>query len=62
MAGKTEETVELMTLENDQIKVAEYLTVLPSKKLLKEKLNFAIKQAKLRLSESQISGRKEFRL
>ncbi len=48
-AEKSEETVELMTLEQDKIKVAEFLTNLPPKKLLKEKLHFAIEQAKLRL-------------
>lgn len=48
-AGKSEETVELMTLKEDQIKVAEFLTILPPKKVLEEKLHFAIEQAKMRL-------------
>ncbi len=46
---KSNELVELLTLDNDQIKVAEFMTVLPPKEILQEKLHFAIEQAKLRL-------------
>lgn len=40
--GKNEEHVELMQLEEANIKVAEYLTLLPSQEILKEKLHRAI--------------------
>lgn len=40
--GKNEEHVELMQLEQANIKVAEYLTLLPSQEILKEKLHRAI--------------------
>ena len=41
-AGKNEEHIELMQLEQSNIKVAEYLTLLPSQELLKEKLHRAV--------------------
>lgn len=40
--GKNEEHIELMQLEQANIKVAEYLTLLPSPEILKEKLHRAI--------------------
>ena len=40
--GKNEEHIELMQLEQSNIKVAEYLTLLPSQEILKEKLHRAI--------------------
>ncbi|MBL1411089.1 PDDEXK nuclease domain-containing protein [Sphingobacterium faecale] len=40
--GKNEEHIELMQLEQANIKVAEYLTLLPSQEILKEKLHKAI--------------------
>ena len=40
--GKNEEHIELMQLEQTNIKVAEYLTLLPSQELLKEKLHRAV--------------------
>ena len=48
-ASKTKEQVELMTLENDQIEVAEYLTNIPNKKLFAEKLHKAIIDARRQL-------------
>jgi len=45
-AGKKRETVELMELENSGIRVAEYLTELPSREILEQKLHTAIQQAK----------------
>lgn len=45
-AGKKRETVELMALENSGIRVAEYMTELPPRKLLAQKLHTAIEQAK----------------
>ena len=41
-AGKKQEQVELLELDKSGIHVAEYLTVLPSKDLLREKLHSAI--------------------
>jgi len=48
-AGKNSEHIELMDLERNNIKVAEYLTVLPPKKLLEEKLHQAIEIAHNRI-------------
>lgn len=48
-AGKNEEHVELMHLEDSNIRVAEYLTKLPDQKLLEQTLNQAIAFAKNRL-------------
>jgi hypothetical protein len=45
-AGKKRETVELLALEKSGIRVAEYLTELPPRKLLEQKLHAAIEQAK----------------
>jgi predicted nuclease of restriction endonuclease-like (RecB) superfamily len=47
--GKKQELVELLELDKSGIRVAEYLTELPSKKLLKEKLSIAIQVAKSKL-------------
>ncbi len=47
--GKNEEHIELMQLEKNNIRVAEYLTVLPSKKLLQEKLHKAVEIAQQKL-------------
>lgn len=47
-AGKKEELVELLELKESGIHVAEYLTVLPEKTLLEEKLHDAIAKARLR--------------
>ncbi len=47
-AGKKEELVELLELGKSGIHVAEYLTVLPEKTLLEEKLHDAIAKARLR--------------
>ncbi len=45
-ASKNEEHIELLQLENSNIKVAEYLTQLPDMKVLEMKLNQAIELAK----------------
>lgn len=50
-AGKKQERIELLELGRSGIHVAEYLTVLPSKKLLQEKLHKAIEHARKRLGE-----------
>jgi len=46
-ASKNEEHIELMQLEKSNIRVADYLTQLPDKKLLQDKLNQSIKRAKI---------------
>ena len=48
-AGKKEEQIELLELNRSGIHVAEYLTELPSRELLAERLHRAIKTAKVRL-------------
>lgn len=48
-AGKKQELVELLELNQSGIHVAEYLTVLPEKELLQKKLHDAITHARLRL-------------
>ena len=48
-AGKSTEHIELLQLENSNIKIADYLTLLPDKKLLEQKLRTAIEIAKQRL-------------
>ena len=48
-AGKKQEQIELLELDQAGIHVAEYLTVLPPKEVLQQKLHVAIEQAKQRL-------------
>jgi predicted nuclease of restriction endonuclease-like (RecB) superfamily len=48
-AGKKQDLIELMELGQSGIHVAEYLTLLPEKDLLKQKLHDAISKARLRL-------------
>ncbi|MCL2283192.1 MAG: PDDEXK nuclease domain-containing protein [Fibromonadales bacterium] len=52
-AGKSKEHIELLQLENSNIKVADYLTQLPNKKLLEQKLRTSIEIAKKRLEGIQ---------
>lgn len=47
--GKNEEHVELMQLDKSNIRIAEYITLLPSRELLQEKLHKAIELAKSRI-------------
>ena len=47
--GKKEEHVELMQLDKSNIRVADYLTALPSQKLLQEKLHKAVEIAKSKM-------------
>lgn len=54
-AGKKSERVELLELDRSGIHVAEYLTMLPSKEVLSEKLHKAIEHARQRL-ENQPGG------
>lgn len=51
-AGKNEEHIELMHLDDSNIRVADYLTKLPDRKLLEQKLQQAIECAHNRLSAS----------
>ncbi|MCE7064512.1 YhcG family protein [Dyadobacter sp. CY326] len=48
--GKTEEHVELMQLDKSNIRVADYLTELPSQALLQDKLHRAVEIAKQKLT------------
>ena len=48
-AGKNDERIELLQLENSNIKVADYLTELPDKHLLEQRFRTAIELAKQRL-------------
>jgi predicted nuclease of restriction endonuclease-like (RecB) superfamily len=48
-AGKKQERIELLELDKSGIHVAEYLTALPSKEVLREKLQKAIENARQRL-------------
>jgi predicted nuclease of restriction endonuclease-like (RecB) superfamily len=49
-AGKSDEQIELLELEKSGIRVASYMTELPSRKLLERKLHDAIRLARERLS------------
>ncbi len=49
--GKNQEHVELMQLDKANIKVADYLTVLPSQKILQEKLHKAIEIAHQKMNK-----------
>jgi hypothetical protein len=55
-AGKKQELVELLELGQSGIHVAEYLTALPPRKLLEQKLHSAIQSARKRL-ESRSSSK-----
>lgn len=48
-AGKNEEHVELLQLDRSNIRVADYLTVLPDREILREKLHRSIALARQRL-------------
>ena len=54
-AGKSSEQVELLELEQSGIRVAEYLTELPPRELLKKKLHQAIQSAR-----EQLNRKKQF--
>ena len=47
--GKNEEHVELMRLDQSNIRVADYLTLLPSRETLQARLHQAIETARRRL-------------
>jgi len=50
--GKNEEHIELLQLDKSNIKVADYLTLLPSKELLQQKLHKAVEIARNRMVEN----------
>ncbi len=52
-AGKKHETVELLELEQSGIRVAEYLTGLPSREILEKELHKALAQARQRFALQQ---------
>lgn len=56
-AGKSEEQVELLRLDDSGIRVAEYMTELPSRAQLERKLHAAIALARERLARSGPGGR-----
>lgn len=52
-AGKDEETVQLLKLENSNIRVAAYMTELPDRKLLEQKMAQAIELARAQLANRE---------
>lgn len=58
-AGKKEEQIELLELDHSSIHVAEYLTVLPSHEMLREKLHQSVQNARLRLFTTQTGDENE---
>ncbi|MBD5181041.1 MAG: DUF1016 domain-containing protein [Bacteroidales bacterium] len=60
-AGKNEEHVELMHLHESNIRVADYLTKLPDRKLLEQKLQQAVERAKTKVLHTDMgkSGDKD---
>lgn len=48
--GKNEEHIELMQLDHSNIRVADYLTALPSQKILQQKLHRAVEIAKRKIA------------
>jgi predicted nuclease of restriction endonuclease-like (RecB) superfamily len=53
-SGKNEEHVELLQLDKSNIKVADYLTLLPSQEVLKQKLHQAIEISKNRIARKEL--------
>lgn len=53
-AGKNEEHIELMHLHESNIRAADYITKLPDRKLLEQKLQQAVERAKLRIMQTNI--------
>lgn len=57
-AGKKRETVEILDLDARGIHVAEYLTELPPRKLLEERLHKAIESARSRIAPGKLGGQR----
>ncbi|MBI2259347.1 MAG: DUF1016 domain-containing protein [Flavobacteriia bacterium] len=53
-SSKNEEHVELLQLDKSNIRVADYLTLLPSQEVLKQKVHQAIERAKDRMSKKEL--------
>ncbi len=53
-AGKTSEHIELLELDKSGIKVAEYMTELPKRELLEQKLHKAVELARKRLEAKPV--------
>ena len=53
-AGKNEEQIELMHLHESNIRVADYITKLPDRKVLEQKLQQAVERAKMRIAQSKM--------
>ena len=53
-AGKNEEHIELMHLHESNIRVADYITKLPDRKVLEQKLKQAVERAKMRIAQSKM--------
>ena len=53
-AGKNEEHIELMHLHESNIRVADYITTLPDRKVLEQKLQQAVERAKMRIAQSKM--------
>ena len=51
---KNEEHVELLQLDKSNIRVADYLTELPAKKILEDKLHQSIERAKVKLIQNNL--------
>ncbi len=51
-SGKNEEHVELMQLDKSNIRVADYITLLPSQEVLKQKLHQAVENTKNRIENN----------
>ncbi len=54
-SGKNEEHVELLQLDKSNIKVTDYLTLLPSQNVLKQQLQKDIEFAKNRISQNNVN-------
>jgi hypothetical protein len=59
-AGKSSEQIELLQLDKSGIKVAEYLTQLPDRELLKQKLHKAVIMAREQMRKKMRSDRAEY--
>ena len=53
-AGKNEEHIEVMHLHESNIRVADYTTKLPDRKVLEQKLQQAVERAKMRIAQSKM--------
>jgi predicted nuclease of restriction endonuclease-like (RecB) superfamily len=60
-AGKTSEQIELLQLDKSGIKVAEYMTELPKRELLEQKLHKAVELARKRLGAGPANNKTEDR-